>query len=77
MICFSNQFSTFTEKTIFISFDSGKKNQILEQIEHNENEMTFMETTANEIHDYLENIIDFQTHYKLVSGFCSKKNQFW
>lgn len=70
MICFNNQFSTFTEKTIFISFDAGKKNQIHEQIEHNDKEMTFMESTANEIHNYLENIIVIQTHYKLVSGFC-------
>lgn len=66
MICFNNEFSTFTEKTVFLLFEAGKKKQTLERLEENENEMTFMETTANEIHNHLENIIVAQKHYRLV-----------
>lgn len=66
MICFNNEFSTFTEKTIFLQFEAGKKNQMLQHIEENKTEMTFMESTANGIHKNLDNMINAQTHYRLV-----------
>lgn len=50
-----------------MSFEAGKKNQILKQLEEHDNEMTFMEATSDEIHNNLENILDFQTHYRMVS----------
>ncbi|XP_055305906.1 transmembrane emp24 domain-containing protein 7-like [Sitodiplosis mosellana] len=68
-ICFNNQFSTFTEKSIFILFETGRTNQLLQLLEEHDHEMTFMESRADQIHDYLENIINLQTYYRLREGY--------
>ncbi|XP_031623515.1 transmembrane emp24 domain-containing protein 3-like [Contarinia nasturtii] len=66
-ICFSNQFSTFTHKSIFMSFVADEKNQLFEGSNHDIHDtvMTFMETTAEEIHDTLNDVINGQMHYRL------------
>lgn len=65
-ICFKNEFSTREEKSIFLSFEAGKTNRLLKQIEENDSEMKFVESSANEIHNFLEHVISFQTHFRLV-----------
>lgn len=76
MFCFSNKFSTFTGKTIFMSFESGKKvalfhNQPKQQPENDTDTDTdpesFMDDVTDSIYDNLLDIINGQTQYRLVS----------
>ncbi|XP_055309932.1 transmembrane emp24 domain-containing protein 7-like [Sitodiplosis mosellana] len=65
VICFSNQFSTFTHKSIFMSFVAGDENPLFKGSEEHDTVMTFMEATSDEMHDTLSDIILGQTHYRL------------
>lgn len=67
-VCFSNEFSTFTHKTVYLSFESGDENPVFKGIQEHDTVMTFMEATADEIHSSLDDTINGQTHYRLV-GF--------
>lgn len=40
---------------------------MLETMRDDDTEMTFMEITADQIHNYLEHVINYQTRYRLVS----------
>lgn len=50
-----------------MSFVAGDKNPLYKTIQEHDTVMTLMESTAEEIHDTLEDIINGQTHYRLVS----------
>lgn len=49
-----------------MSFVVGDKNLLFKGFEEHATVMTFMETTAEEMHDNLNDIINGQTHYRLV-----------
>lgn len=49
-----------------MSFVAGDENPLFKGSEHI-TAMTFMESTAEGIHDSLEDVINAQTHYRLVA----------
>lgn len=74
IVCFSNQFSTFSHKTVFFSFVAGKEKSIIPSGDDLIGPLTFIEATADEIHKSLNSILDTQTHYRLVKH-CLKTKQ--
>lgn len=63
-VCFSNEFSTFTHKVVFVDWQVGDENPLVAPASPDK-ALTFMETSAQSIHDKLNEIIDDQTHYRL------------
>ena len=57
-----------------MSFETGKANQLLKILEEHDHEMTFMETRADDIHDFLEDIINYQKQYRLVSATVDEQS---
>ncbi|KAL1140177.1 hypothetical protein AAG570_000109 [Ranatra chinensis] len=62
--CFSNEFSTFSHKLVYMDFQVGDEPPLPGMGEHS-TVMTQMETSAEKIHKSLRNVDDYQTHYKL------------
>ncbi|KAK7789712.1 hypothetical protein R5R35_014752 [Gryllus longicercus] len=62
--CFSNEFSTFSHKLVYMDFQVGDE-QPLPGIGEHVTVMTQMETSSQEIHKSLNTIIDYQTHHRL------------
>jgi p24 family protein gamma-3 len=62
--CFSNEFSTFSHKLIYMDFQVGD-NEPLSGIVDHATVLTQMETSAQEIHKSLNSILDYQTHHRL------------
>jgi hypothetical protein len=63
-VCFSNEFSTYTHKLVFFDWQVGDETPLLSPSSP-EKALTFMESSAQSIHDKLNEIIDDQTHYRL------------
>jgi p24 family protein gamma-3 len=63
-VCFSNEFSTFTHKLVFIDWQVGDEAPLL-GAQSPDRALTFMESSAQSIHDKLNQIVDYQTHYRL------------
>lgn len=64
VICFSNEFSTFSHKLVYFDLQVGDE-QPLPGVGEHVTVMTQMESSAQDIHKALNNIIDFQTHHRL------------
>jgi len=62
--CFSNEFSTFSHKLVYIDFQVGDELP-LPGLEGHMEPLTQMESSAREIHENLNTVIDFQTHHRL------------
>jgi len=62
--CFSNEFSTFSHKLVYIDFQVGDEDP-LPGLEHQIEPLTQMETSSREVHENLNSVIDFQTHHRL------------
>lgn len=62
--CFSNEFSTFSHKLVYIDFQVGDESP-LPGLENQLEPLTQMETSSREIHENLNSAIDFQTHHRL------------
>lgn len=62
--CFSNEFSTFSHKLVYVDFQVGDEEPLPGVGEHL-TAMTQMETSAQEVHENLNGIIDYQTHHRL------------
>lgn len=67
-VCFSNEFSTFSHKIIYMDFQVGDENPLTPNIEDHATALTQLESSAQEIHKSLNAILDYQTHHRLVSG---------
>lgn len=63
-VCFSNEFSTFTHKVVFIDWQVGDEAPIMSPSSP-QKAMTFMESSAQNIHEKLNLVLDDQTHYRL------------
>jgi p24 family protein gamma-3 len=63
-VCFSNEFSTFTHKVVFFDWTVGDEAPLLSPSSP-EKALTFLESSAQNIHDKLNKILDDQTHYRL------------
>ncbi|XP_053658382.1 transmembrane emp24 domain-containing protein 3-like [Anopheles marshallii] len=62
--CFSNEFSTFSHKIVYMDFQVGKE-QPLPGIEDHTTVLTQLESSAQDIHIRLNAILDYQTHHRL------------
>jgi len=62
--CFSNEFSTFSHKLVYIDFQVGEEDPLPGVGEHL-TAMTQMESSSQEVHENLNAIIDYQTHHRL------------
>ncbi|XP_060523748.1 transmembrane emp24 domain-containing protein 3 [Cylas formicarius] len=62
--CFSNEFSTFSHKLVYMDFQVGEE-EPLPGISNHITALTQMESSAVDIHKYLNVIIDLQTHHRL------------
>lgn len=63
-VCFSNEFSTFSHKLVYMDFQVGDE-EPLPGIGEHLTAMTQLETSAQEVHENLNGIIDYQTHHRL------------
>lgn len=63
-VCFSNEFSTFSHKLVYVDFQVGDEDPLPGIGEHL-TAMTQLETSAQEVHENLNSIIDYQTHHRL------------
>lgn len=63
-VCFSNEFSTFTHKVVFLDWTIGDEAPLIAPASP-EKALTFMESSSQSIHDKLNEIVDQQTHYRL------------
>lgn len=62
--CFSNEFSTFSHKLIYMDFQVGDE-QPLPGIDEHATVLTQLEASSQEIHKGLNAILDYQTHHRL------------
>ncbi|KAF0876219.1 TMED3 protein, partial [Crocuta crocuta] len=63
--CFSNEFSTFSHKTVYFDFQVGDEPPILPDMGKRVTALTQMESACVTIHEALKTVIDSQTHYRL------------
>ncbi|KAK0086145.1 hypothetical protein PV325_011800 [Microctonus aethiopoides] len=62
--CFSNEFSTFSHKIVYMDFQVGDE-FAFPGLEEHVTVMTQMETSAHEIHKNMVRIVDYQTSHRL------------
>jgi len=62
--CFSNEFSTFSHKLVYMDFQVGEDAPLF-NLEDHATALTQMESSAQEIHKSLNSILDYQTHHRL------------
>ncbi|KAG8227649.1 hypothetical protein J437_LFUL007845 [Ladona fulva] len=72
VVCFSNEFSTFVHKLVYMDFQVGDEAPLPGVGDH-VTVMTQMESSAQEIHKNLNNIIDYQTHHRLMEAQGRKR----
>jgi len=62
--CFSNQFSSFSHKFVYVDFQVGDEPE-LPGVDEHATVLTQMETSSQAIHKSLNVILDAQTHHRL------------
>ncbi|XP_053598048.1 transmembrane emp24 domain-containing protein 7 [Microplitis demolitor] len=62
--CFSNEFSTFSHKLVYMDFQVGDEFAV-PGLEEHVTAMTQMESSGQEIHKNLVRIVDYQTSHRL------------
>uniref|UniRef100_A0A1I8PNF5 GOLD domain-containing protein n=1 Tax=Stomoxys calcitrans TaxID=35570 RepID=A0A1I8PNF5_STOCA len=62
--CFSNKFSTFSHKFVYVDFQVGEE-PALPGVDEHATVLTQMETSSQSIHKSLNDILDAQTHHRL------------
>lgn len=72
--CFSNEFSTFSHKLVYIDFQVGDE-EPLPGIGEHLTAMTQMESSSQEVHENLNAIIDYQTHHRLRETQSRKRGE--
>ena len=84
VFCFSNEFSSFTHKTVYFDFQSGEEPPLSPSIGQHHTALTFMESSAVTIHESLKVIIDYQTHHRLreatsrdMAEYLNERVQYW
>jgi len=65
--CFSNEFSTFSHKLVYVDFQVGDEDDGLKGtgFENHLTAMTMMESAAQDIHENMRSVVDYQTHHRL------------
>lgn len=72
VVCFSNEFSTFSHKLVYMDFQVGDERPLPGIGEH-VTALTQMESSAQDIHKALNTILDFQTHHRLREAQSRKR----
>ncbi|MEE6508153.1 hypothetical protein FKM82_019432 [Ascaphus truei] len=62
--CFSNEFSTFTHKTVYFDFQVGEDPPLFPN-ENRATALTQMESACVSIHEAYKSVMDYQTHFRL------------
>ncbi|XP_021951978.1 transmembrane emp24 domain-containing protein 3 isoform X2 [Folsomia candida] len=62
--CFSNEFSTFSHKLIYLDLQVGDEAPLPGLGEH-ATALTQLESSAQQIHENLNGVLDYQTHHRL------------
>jgi len=64
--CFSNEFSTFSHKLVYVDFQVGDDDVLKGTgFENHLTAMTMMESAAQDIHENMRSVVDYQTHHRL------------
>ncbi|KAL0977991.1 hypothetical protein UPYG_G00164390 [Umbra pygmaea] len=63
-VCFSNEFSTFSHKTVYLDFRAGEERPLLPDM-NRDTALTQMESACLSIHEILKVVSDSQTWYRL------------
>ncbi|XP_012697816.2 transmembrane emp24 domain-containing protein 3 [Clupea harengus] len=63
-VCFSNEFSTFSHKIVYLDFRSGEEHPLLPDM-NRASALTQMESACLSIHEILKVVTDSQTWYRL------------
>ncbi|KAK6106526.1 Transmembrane emp24 domain-containing protein 3 [Brugia pahangi] len=74
--CFSNEFSTFSHKVVYMDWQKGDEGQLLPNVDRVTSRiaaMTQLETSASAIGDRLRLIDDYQTHHRLREATGRKR----
>eukprot|EP00794_Sanderia_malayensis_P019595 gene19595-21523_t len=82
--CFSNEFSSFTHKTVYLDFQAGDEPPLAATVGSHHTALTQLETSASNMHEALKVVIDYQTHHRLreASGreeaeYLCERVQYW
>jgi len=62
--CFSNEFSTFSHKLVYVDWQVGPEDPLPGVGEHL-TAMTQMESSSQQLHENLNKVVDYQTHHRL------------
>lgn len=64
--CFSNEFSTFSHKLVYVDFQVGEESPLKgTDFEGHIGPLTMMESSAQDVHEAMESVVDYQTHHRL------------
>jgi len=64
--CFSNEFSTFSHKLVYVDFQVGEESPLKGTgFETHLTAMTMMESAAQHIHEEMKSVVEYQTHHRL------------
>lgn len=84
IFCFSNEFSSYSHKVVYVDFQSGDEAPIVPSLGTHHTALTQIETSASNIHEALKVVIDYQTHHRLreMTGreeaeYLNERVQYW
>ncbi|XP_023267753.1 transmembrane emp24 domain-containing protein 3-like [Seriola lalandi dorsalis] len=63
-VCFSNEFSSFTHKTVYLEFRHGDEDPLMPSMTRS-TALTQLESSCVSIHEILKVVVDSQTWYRL------------
>jgi len=72
-VCFSNEFSTFSHKIVYLDWMIGDEKPLLPNMNKHISAMSYLESSAEGIHDRLKRIDDLQTHHRLREATGRKR----
>lgn len=72
-VCFSNEFSTFSHKLVYMDFRVGEEKSLPNMSSEHATVMTLMESTSIQIHENLNSVVDYQTHHRLQEAQDRKR----
>ncbi|XP_039274353.1 transmembrane emp24 domain-containing protein 7-like [Styela clava] len=82
-VCFSNEFSTITHKVVYFDWQFGAEAPLLPEMARS-SALTQMESNVVSIHEMLNNVMEFQTKFRLreatgriFATALSEKVQIW
>ena len=82
--CFSNAFSSFTHKKVYMELIVGDEEPLTDDIGAHHTALTQLEMSVVKIHEALKVVRDYQTHHKMrelqgrsAADYLNKRVQYW